>query len=125
MIEIWFEGHAQTHHNAAGVASGHYDVALTEKGREHARSVRRQYYANDHFDVVFTLIRNAPLIQLVLSLPTVIFRLFKMHGYVNVTTETWKSAHALRWKQPVRRPSVNHFPTAKAMSKLLSECRTS
>ena len=54
MIEIWFEGHAQTHHNAAGVASGHYDVALTEKGREHARSVRRQYYANDHFDVVFT-----------------------------------------------------------------------
>ena len=54
MINIWFEGHAQTHHNAADIASGHYDVALTEEGREHARSIRRQQYAGEHFDVVFT-----------------------------------------------------------------------
>ena len=54
MIDIWFERHAQTHHNAAGIASGHYDIALTDDGREHARSVRRRQYAGEHFDVVFT-----------------------------------------------------------------------
>jgi broad specificity phosphatase PhoE len=54
MIEILFEGHAQTHHNAIGVASGHYDVALTDKGREQASSAGRQHYANAHFDAVFT-----------------------------------------------------------------------
>ena len=36
MIDIWFEAHAQTYHNAAGLASGHYDVALTEQGRRRA-----------------------------------------------------------------------------------------
>ena len=50
MIEILFEGHAQTHHNVMGVASGHYDIALTEVGREQARSVRRQRYADHQFD---------------------------------------------------------------------------
>jgi len=54
MIEIWFEGHAQTHHNVVGIASGHDDVALTDKGREQARTVRRQHYADKHFDAVFT-----------------------------------------------------------------------
>ena len=37
MIDIWFERHAQTHHNVAGLASGHSDVALTAHGREYAR----------------------------------------------------------------------------------------
>ena len=54
MIEILFEGHAQTHHNVMGVASGHYDIALTEVGREQARTVRRQHYADHQFDAVFT-----------------------------------------------------------------------
>ena len=36
MIDLWCEMHAETYHNAAGLASGHYDVALTERGREHA-----------------------------------------------------------------------------------------
>jgi broad specificity phosphatase PhoE len=54
MIDLWFEAHAQTYHNAAGLASGHYDVALTEHGREHAQSVLRARYAGQHFDVVFT-----------------------------------------------------------------------
>lgn len=54
MIDICFELHAQTHHNAAGLASGHYDVALTDEGREHARTVRRQQYAGEQFDVAFT-----------------------------------------------------------------------
>jgi broad specificity phosphatase PhoE len=54
MIDIWFEAHAQTHHNAAGIASGHYDVALTDHGREHARSVLRSRYAGQHFDVAYT-----------------------------------------------------------------------
>src|SRR4029453_15147839 len=49
MIDIWFEGHAQTYHNAAGVASGHYDVALTEHGRTHAQSVLRSRYADQPF----------------------------------------------------------------------------
>lgn len=54
MIDLWFEAHAQTYHNAADLASGHYDVALTEPGREHARSVLRARYADQHFDMVFT-----------------------------------------------------------------------
>ena len=54
MIDIWFEAHAQTHHNAAGIASGHYDVALTDYGREQAQSVLRARYADQHFNVVFT-----------------------------------------------------------------------
>ena len=54
MIDLWFEAHAQTYHNAAGLASGHYDVALTDHGREHAQSVLRSRYAGQPFDVVFT-----------------------------------------------------------------------
>lgn len=54
MIDLWCELHAQTYHNAAGLASGHYDVALTEQGREHAQSVLRSRYAGERFDVVFT-----------------------------------------------------------------------
>lgn len=54
MIDIWFERHAQTHHNVAGLASGHADVALTAHGREDARSILRSRYASQHFDVVFT-----------------------------------------------------------------------
>lgn len=54
MIDIWFELHAQTYHNAAGIASGHYDVALTDHGREHARLVLRSRYAGQYFDVVYT-----------------------------------------------------------------------
>ena len=54
MIEIWVEGHAQTHHNVAGVASGHFDVELTEDGRAYARSVLRDRYADLTFNRVFT-----------------------------------------------------------------------
>jgi 2,3-bisphosphoglycerate-dependent phosphoglycerate mutase len=54
MIDLWFEVHAQTYHNVADLASGHYDVALTEQGREQAQSVMRARYADQHFDVVFT-----------------------------------------------------------------------
>lgn len=54
MIDIWFEVHAETYHNAAGLASGHYDVALTEQGRAHAQSVLRARYAGQPFDRVFT-----------------------------------------------------------------------
>jgi broad specificity phosphatase PhoE len=54
MIDIRFERHAQTHHNVAGLASGHSDVALTAHGREHAQSILRSQYAGQHFDVVFT-----------------------------------------------------------------------
>jgi broad specificity phosphatase PhoE len=54
VIDICFEVHAETYHNAAGLASGHYDVALTDHGREHARSVLRARYTGQHFDVVFT-----------------------------------------------------------------------
>lgn len=54
MIDIWVQGHTQTIHNAAGLVSGHYDIALTEAGREQARSVLRRQYAHEPFDVVFT-----------------------------------------------------------------------
>src|SRR5437867_11304197 len=54
MIDLWCEMHAETYHNTADLASGHYDVALTDHGREHAQSVLRARYAGQHFDVVFT-----------------------------------------------------------------------
>jgi broad specificity phosphatase PhoE len=54
MIVIWCEAHAQTYHNAADLASGHYDVALTDYGREQAQTVLRARYADLHFDVAFT-----------------------------------------------------------------------
>ena len=54
MIDLWLEVHAQTYHNAADLASGHYDVALTEQGRAYAQSVLRARYAPQHFDTVFT-----------------------------------------------------------------------
>ena len=54
MIEIWYERHAQTHDNVVGLASGHRNVALTEVGREQARTILRQKYAEERFDIVFT-----------------------------------------------------------------------
>jgi broad specificity phosphatase PhoE len=54
MIDLWCEVHAQTYHNAADLASGHFDVALTDYGREQARSIIGARYADQHFDVVFT-----------------------------------------------------------------------
>jgi broad specificity phosphatase PhoE len=54
MIDIWFEAHAQTYYNAAGLASGHYDIALTAQGREDAQTVLRTRYADQNFEVVFT-----------------------------------------------------------------------
>jgi broad specificity phosphatase PhoE len=54
MIDIWFELHAQTYHNAVGIASGHYDVALTDHGREHAQLVLRSRYAGQYFNIVYT-----------------------------------------------------------------------
>lgn len=54
MIDLWFEVHAQTYHNAADLASGHNNVALTKYGREYAQSILRMRYADEHFDVVVT-----------------------------------------------------------------------
>jgi len=54
MIEIFFEGHALTLDNLAGVASGHRDVALAEAGIEQASSKRRDRYAKESFDVIYT-----------------------------------------------------------------------
>ncbi len=62
MIDIWFEAHAQTYHNAAGLASGYYDVALTGQGREHAQTVLRARYAGQPLCVnVPRRAANAPL----------------------------------------------------------------
>ena len=52
MIEIWCAGHAQTHDNVAGVASGRRDLAVTDEGRNHPRTVLRERYANESFNVV-------------------------------------------------------------------------
>jgi broad specificity phosphatase PhoE len=54
MIDLWLEMHAQTHHNAQGVASGHHDVALTAFGREQAQTILRQRYASQHYDLGYT-----------------------------------------------------------------------
>lgn len=54
MVDIWLEMHAQTVHNAAGVASGHCDVALTEYGRTQAQTILRSRYAQQRFDCAYT-----------------------------------------------------------------------
>jgi broad specificity phosphatase PhoE len=54
MVDIWLEMHAQTLHNAQGVASGHFDVALTDYGRNQAQTILRSRYAQQRFDCVFT-----------------------------------------------------------------------
>ena len=54
MIDLWLEMHAQTHHNAQGVASGHFDVALTPFGREQAQTILRLRYAHHHYDAAYT-----------------------------------------------------------------------
>jgi broad specificity phosphatase PhoE len=54
MIDLWLEMHAQTHHNAQGVASGHFDVALTPYGREQAQTILRQRYAHQRYDAAYT-----------------------------------------------------------------------
>ena len=54
MITIWYEPHAQSRDTAAGIASGHRDVGLTEIGRGQARGRMRAKYEHERFDVVFT-----------------------------------------------------------------------
>jgi 2,3-bisphosphoglycerate-dependent phosphoglycerate mutase len=53
MIDLWLEMHAQTEHNAQGLASGHYDVALTPYGREQAQTILRQRYAHHRYDAAY------------------------------------------------------------------------
>jgi len=52
MIEIVFEAHATTHDNENKVASGWYDVQLSEKGRQQAKELGERY-KNKKFDSVF------------------------------------------------------------------------
>ena len=54
MITIYFEGHATTTDNEASVASGHNDVALSERGRHQAAGEKRRRYENIEFHTVFT-----------------------------------------------------------------------
>lgn len=53
MIEIIFESHATTLDNEQKIASGHYDVDLSEAGLQQAKQLgeRRR---GDHFDAIFT-----------------------------------------------------------------------
>src|SRR2546425_8507143 len=52
MIEIIFESHATSFDNEKKIASGHFDVALSEKGIEQARELG-QRRADEHFDAIF------------------------------------------------------------------------
>ncbi len=54
MIEIIFESHATTYDNEQRIASGHYDVDLSEAGVDQARElgIRR---AGEQFDAIFLL----------------------------------------------------------------------
>lgn len=54
MIAILFVGHAETVDNAAGVASGHGNPPLTDRGREYASTTLRARYRDQEVDVVFT-----------------------------------------------------------------------
>lgn len=53
MITIYYQGHANTADNEAGVASGHHDVELSESGRVQARDVIAPRYADVDIDAVF------------------------------------------------------------------------
>ena len=53
MVDLWLEMHAQTYHNAQGLASGHFDVALTPYGREQAQTILRSRYANQRFHAAY------------------------------------------------------------------------
>lgn len=52
MITIIFESHGTTLDNEARISSGHYDVELSEVGRQQARELGERY-KGDHFDTVF------------------------------------------------------------------------
>ena len=54
MIDLWLEMHAQTLHNVQGIASGHYDVALTAAGREQAQTIYRSRYAPWRYHAAYT-----------------------------------------------------------------------
>ncbi len=54
MITIYFEPHARSVDNEAGIASGHYDVELSEAGCMEAAEGMPARYDGINLDVVFT-----------------------------------------------------------------------
>lgn len=52
MITIIFESHATTYDNEKNIASGHYDVELSEKGKEQAKELGARR-TGEHFDAIF------------------------------------------------------------------------
>ncbi len=52
MTTVIFESHATTFDNEQKIASGHYDVALSEKGVEQASELGRRRQ-DEHFDAIF------------------------------------------------------------------------
>ena len=54
MITIYYQGHAQTLDMVRGVASGHYDTELSERGRIQAATDLRSAYRDVVFDAVYT-----------------------------------------------------------------------
>ncbi len=54
MITIYFEAHATSLDNEAGISSGHYDVELSEAGRKMAAEEKRQRFQSIEIDAAFT-----------------------------------------------------------------------
>ncbi|MCI0439995.1 MAG: histidine phosphatase family protein [Chloroflexi bacterium] len=54
MIIIYFEAHATSLDNETGISSGHYDVELSEAGREMAAGEKRQRFRGVALDAAFT-----------------------------------------------------------------------
>ena len=54
LITVYSEAHAQSLDNEASIASGHYDVELSETGRKQAAGEKSQRYAGIELDAVFT-----------------------------------------------------------------------
>lgn len=52
MVTIIYEVHATTLDNEAGLASGHFDVELSELGKQQAKEMGKRY-ASEHFDAFF------------------------------------------------------------------------
>ena len=125
MIDIWFEAHAQTYHNAAGLASGHYDVALTEQGRRTRRpSCGRAMLASTSMWYL-RLIPNVPMTLPASSSRTARSPSCGTHGCASATTGHLRGVHAWRWNRHAWQPSPPLFPRARVMRRWQYGCGVS
>jgi broad specificity phosphatase PhoE len=58
-MNVWFESHATSLDNEAGIASGHFDIELSQLGREQAVALSTRYRGRDVAAVYTSDLRRA------------------------------------------------------------------